>query len=77
MYSAVAASQVSTVELIGTFKPMLNELLSRYKKRNNELPNTVIYWHDRISESQISEFMEKEVKDFKRYARIGACDTCD
>ena len=70
MYSAVATSQVSTVELIGTFKPMLNELLRRYQKRNDDLPGAVIYWRDGISESQIPEFMEKEVKDLKSELQI-------
>ncbi|MCJ1398779.1 hypothetical protein MMC11_001980 [Xylographa trunciseda] len=65
MYTAVATSQVSTVELIGTFKPMLNELLKRYHKRNGSLPEAVIYWRDGISESQVPEFMEREVKDLK------------
>ncbi|MCJ1286708.1 hypothetical protein MMC26_006054 [Xylographa opegraphella] len=65
MYSAVATSQVSTVELIGTFKPMLSELLKRYKRRNDILPEAVIYWRDGISESQVPEFMEKEVTDLK------------
>ncbi|MCJ1420408.1 hypothetical protein MMC32_006765 [Xylographa parallela] len=65
MYSAVATSQVSTVELIGSFRPMLKELLRRYEKRNNDLPGAVIYWRDGISESQVPEFMEGEVKDLK------------
>ena len=64
-YTAIATAQPATVELIGTFKPMVTELLKRYYKRNDNLPESIIYWRDGISESQVPAFLEAEVKDLR------------
>ncbi|KAL9116391.1 MAG: hypothetical protein Q9187_007083, partial [Circinaria calcarea] len=62
-YSAVSTSQTATVELIENFKPMMKELLKRWQQKNQGLtPNSIIYWRDGISESQIPAFMDSEIK---------------
>lgn len=64
-YSAAATSQPATVELIAAFSFMIKALLTRYKTRNGNLPESVIYWRDGLSDSQISAFLDTEVKDLR------------
>lgn len=64
-YSGVATSQPATVELIGTFGPMVTELMKRFYNRNKFLPDSVIYWRDGIAESQITQFLNSEVRDLR------------
>lgn len=64
-YSGVATSQPATVELIGTFGPMVTELMKRFYNRNKFLPDSVIYWRDGIAESQVTQFLNSEVRDLR------------
>ena len=65
-YTAVATAQNATVELIGTFKPMMKELLNRWQSKNNgSSPQSIIYWRDGIAESQLPAFMSTEVQALK------------
>lgn len=66
MYTAVATAQPSTIELMGNLKAMVHELLKRYKLKNrDQLPEAIIYWRDGIAESQITQFLDTEVKDLR------------
>ena len=75
-YTAVATAQVATIELIGSFKPMATELLKRYYKKNDTLPDSVIYWRDGIAESQVPAFLEAEVKDLRSRSSHRSALTC-
>ena len=68
-YTAVATAQPGTNELIGTFGPMVTELMKRYYGRNKFLPDSVIYWRDGIGESQIPQFMDSEVQALRGSSR--------
>ena len=61
-YTAVATAQPATNELISTFKPMVIELLKRFYTKNRLYPQSIIFFRDGIAESQISSFMQSEVK---------------
>ena len=61
-YTGVSTSQQSANEMIADLKPMAEELFRRYKVKNDNLPDRVIYWRDGIAESQVPAFMETEVK---------------
>ena len=66
-YSAVAVAQGATQELIAedTMSAMFEELLRRYKSKNNSFPNTIIFLRDGISDNQVDAFLNTEVKALK------------
>ena len=53
-FTAVSSAQAATEQLIRSFMPMAEELLERYRKRNNgHLPQRILYYRDAVSESQL------------------------
>jgi len=61
-YTGIATAQPATDELIGTFQPMVTEIMKRFFSRNKFLPDSVVYWRDGIAESQVPQFLDTEVQ---------------
>lgn len=65
-YTSVASAQFSKEQTISDFEHMFKELLLRYQERNGGLtPQSIIYYRDGLSESQISQIMAEEVEPLK------------
>ena len=66
-YTAVASMQDSSeANRIVNARPMLNELVSRYRLKNgNKLPQGVIFYRDGTSEGEFGMIIESEVQDIR------------
>ncbi|KAI9833531.1 MAG: hypothetical protein M1826_007145 [Phylliscum demangeonii] len=65
-YTSVASAQFSKDQIINDFGVMFEELLKRYSEKNGgKLPESILYYRDGLSESQISAIMAQEVDALK------------
>lgn len=65
-YSSVASAQLSKDQMITDFPILFDELLKRYKERNDgNTPESILYYRDGLSESQFAAIMAQEVEPLK------------
>ncbi|KAI9783161.1 MAG: hypothetical protein M1816_001483 [Peltula sp. TS41687] len=65
-YTAVASAQLGKDQMITDFALQFEELLKRYKEKNNgSTPNSILYYRDGLSESQFAAIMAQEVGPLK------------
>ena len=57
-----AKREESSQSLRADLKPIAEDIFRRYKAKNNNLPDRVIYWRDGIAESQVPAFTESGIK---------------
>ncbi len=65
-YTSIAGAQFSKEQMISDFPIMIGEIFKRYQERNDgELPDSIIYYRDGVSESQMPAIMAEEVEPLK------------
>ncbi|KAI9714677.1 MAG: hypothetical protein M1812_006342 [Candelaria pacifica] len=69
-YTAVTSAQFAKEQLISDFDKMAEELLSRYREKNNEtMPQSIIYYRDGLSESEFPQILASEGEPLKELCK--------
>ncbi|KZF25336.1 Piwi-domain-containing protein [Xylona heveae TC161] len=62
-YTAIASCQEATTQMISDFRRMAQEVLERYKQKNNNLlPEQIFFFRDGLSESEFAQIMADEAQ---------------
>ncbi len=71
-WTAVTSAQGAKEELISDFSTMARELLERFReKHSGQLPESILFWRDGVSDSQFNQVLAVEAASLKgRYRHI-------